>query len=75
MQALIEAGSGPILRPNGASHGELLERLADLGRGTRANAELAAKIRRKYRLTHTPGLSLNALVDYDEPLDILTHLM
>ncbi len=58
-----------------ASHGELLERLAELGRETRANAELAAKIRHKYRLKNTTGLSLNALVDYDEPLDILTHLM
>ncbi|WP_033954119.1 FAD-binding oxidoreductase, partial [Pseudomonas aeruginosa] len=26
-------------------------------------------------LKNTTGLSLNALVDYDEPLDILTHLM
>ncbi len=58
-----------------ASHGALLERLAELGRETRANAALAAKIRHKYRLKNTTGLSLNALVDYDEPLDILTHLM
>ncbi|MCW5460348.1 FAD-binding and (Fe-S)-binding domain-containing protein, partial [Pseudomonas aeruginosa] len=58
-----------------ASHGELLERLAELGRETRANTELAARIRHKYRLKNTTGLSLNALVDYDEPLDILTHLM
>ena len=57
------------------SHGELLERLATLGRETRANAELAAKIRHKYRLKNTTGLSLNALVDYDEPVDILSHLL
>ncbi|OBY93362.1 4Fe-4S ferredoxin [Pseudomonas sp. AU11447] len=57
------------------SHGTLLEQLAELGRQTRANTELAAKIRHKYRLKNTTGLSLNALVDYDEPLDILTHLM
>ncbi|MGY2293983.1 FAD-binding and (Fe-S)-binding domain-containing protein [Pseudomonas yamanorum] len=56
-------------------HGDLLERLATLGRETRANAELAAKIRHKYRLKNTTGLSLNALVDFDEPLDILSHLL
>ncbi|WP_411382303.1 FAD-binding and (Fe-S)-binding domain-containing protein [Pseudomonas sp. MPB26] len=56
-------------------HGPLLERLASLGRETRANAELAAKIRHKYRLKNTTGLSLNALVDFDEPLDILSHLL
>ena len=56
-------------------HGALLERLATLGRETRANAELAARIRHKYRLKNTTGLSLNALVDFDEPLDILSHLL
>ncbi|WP_217476375.1 FAD-binding and (Fe-S)-binding domain-containing protein [Stutzerimonas stutzeri] len=57
------------------SHGSLLDELAELGRTTRANTELAAKIRHKYRLKNTTGFSLNALVDYDDPLDILNHLM
>jgi len=58
-----------------SSHGQLLEQLAELGRATRVNTELATKIRHKYRLKNTTGLSLNALVDYDEPMDILTHLL
>ncbi|WP_285960742.1 FAD-binding and (Fe-S)-binding domain-containing protein [Pseudomonas tohonis] len=58
-----------------ATHGALLERLGELGRQTRDNPELAARIRHKYRLKNTTGLSLNALVDYDQPLDILTHLL
>ncbi|MDO7928386.1 FAD-binding and (Fe-S)-binding domain-containing protein [Pseudomonas sp. KFB-139] len=58
-----------------ASHIVLLEQLAHLGRKTRANTELAARIRHKYRLKNTTGLSLNALVDFDEPLDILSHLL
>ena len=57
------------------SHGPLLDQLATLARETRANAELAAKIRHKYRLKNTTGLSLNALVDFDDPLDILSHLL
>ncbi|SFQ29569.1 FAD-binding and (Fe-S)-binding domain-containing protein [Pseudomonas borbori] len=57
------------------SHAGLLEQLAELGRQTRANSALAAKIRHKYRLKNTTGLSLNALVDFDRPLDILNHLM
>ncbi|MCX7079671.1 MAG: FAD-binding and (Fe-S)-binding domain-containing protein, partial [Pseudomonas sp.] len=57
------------------THADLLERLATLSRETRANTELAAKIRHKYRLKNTTGLSLNALVDFDEPLDILSHLL
>ncbi|WP_300728187.1 FAD-binding and (Fe-S)-binding domain-containing protein [Pseudomonas sp.] len=57
------------------SHAPLLEQLATLARETRANTELAAKIRHKYRLKNTTGLSLNALVDFDDPLDILSHLL
>jgi D-lactate dehydrogenase len=58
-----------------ASHAELLTQLGELGRTTRANTELAAKIRHKYRLKNTTGLSLNALIDFDQPLDILSHLL
>jgi D-lactate dehydrogenase len=58
-----------------ASHAALLTQLAELGQQTRSNPELAAKIRHKYRLKNTTGLSLNALIDFELPLEILTHLM
>ena len=57
------------------SHHALLDTLAELGRQTRANTALADKIRHKYRLKNTTGFSLNALVDFDEPIDVLNHLM
>ena len=57
------------------SHAGMLEQLAELGRQTRANSELAARIRHKYRLKNTTGLSINALTDFDDALDILLHLM
>lgn len=39
------------------------------------NASLRDKIRRKYQQKNTVGYSLNALLDYDRPLDILAHLL
>lgn len=57
------------------SHGLLLAELERLGRETRANEALAERIRRKYKIKNTTGYSLNALVDYDDPIDILSHLM
>ncbi|WP_213880593.1 FAD-binding and (Fe-S)-binding domain-containing protein [Pseudomonas sp. dw_358] len=57
------------------SHGALLDELKRLGEATRANLPLAQRIRHKYRLKNTTGLSLNALIDHDDPLQILTHLM
>jgi D-lactate dehydrogenase len=36
---------------------------------------LAAKIRRRYRMKNNNGYLLNAFLDFDTPLEILTHLM
>lgn len=57
------------------SHASLLAELARLGESTRADQALAERIRYKYRLKNTTGLSLNALVDFTDPLDILSHLL
>jgi D-lactate dehydrogenase len=57
------------------SHAHLLTQLGQLAWRTRANRTLAERIARKYKIKNTTGYSLNALIDFDEPLDILTHLM
>jgi len=57
------------------SHAALLDRLAALGSRTRADETLATRIRDKFRIKNTTGYSLNALVDYEDPVDILQHLM
>ncbi|MTI13425.1 FAD-binding and (Fe-S)-binding domain-containing protein [Sansalvadorimonas verongulae] len=57
------------------SHKELLRDLKKLADDVAENKELSDKIRHKYRLKNTTGLSINALVDFTDPLDILTHLM
>ncbi len=57
------------------THAPLLASLQQLAVETRQNLELADKIRHKYRLKNTTGYSLNALVDYSDPIDILQHLM
>lgn len=57
------------------SHATLLRTLGDLGARVRAQPALAERIRHKFRIKNTTGYSLNALVDFTEPLDILSHLM
>ncbi len=57
------------------SHAEMLEELHRLHHEVMADDELAALIRHKYRIKNTVGYSLNALVDFHDPLDILMHLM
>ncbi len=55
--------------------GELVRGLDALARATRANETLSSRIRHKFRMKNTTGYSLNALVDFEDPLDILAHLM
>ncbi|WP_117234751.1 FAD-binding and (Fe-S)-binding domain-containing protein [Vibrio maerlii] len=54
---------------------ELLDSLQQLAANTLNNKTLAEQIRHKYRLKNTTGYSLNALVDFDDPIEILKHLM
>ena len=54
---------------------DVLRDLEALGRSTRGDAALAARIRRKFEMKNTTGYSLNALVDFEDPIDILAHLM
>lgn len=54
---------------------ELLEGIQSLCKQTRANKTLTERIRHKYRLKNTTGYALNALVDYQDPIEVIEHLM
>ena len=54
---------------------QLLAGLKQLADEVKATPGLAERIRHKYRLKNTTGYSLNALVDFEDPFDILAHLM
>ncbi len=57
------------------SHATLLGELRQLGESVRADKALAARIAHKYKIKNTTGYSLNALIDFEDPIDILAHLM
>src|SRR4029450_5095219 len=48
---------------------------ARLAPPARAAERLASRIRHKFRMKNTTGYSLNALVDFTDPIDVLAHLM
>jgi len=49
--------------------------IAALRDRVRSDAALVERIRRKYRSKNTMGYTLNSFVDYDDPLEILWHLL
>jgi len=57
------------------SHGALLDRLGQLRAKVLADEQLAERIRYKFKIKNTTGYSLNALVDFEDPYDIMIHLM
>ncbi|KGJ94433.1 FAD-binding and (Fe-S)-binding domain-containing protein [Colwellia psychrerythraea] len=57
------------------SHVQLLERLHILAIKTRSDEKLSALIKHKYRLKNTTGYAINSLIDFEDPIDILAHLM
>ncbi len=57
------------------THQKLLDELSALRQEIIDDSDLAARIRRKYRIKNTCGYSVNAFVDFSDPVDILTHLL
>ncbi|MBL7998828.1 MAG: FAD-binding oxidoreductase [Candidatus Kapabacteria bacterium] len=56
-------------------HAELSAGLLQLRDSIRRNSDLRDKIRHKYRIKNTVGYALNSFLDYDDPIDIFSHLM
>jgi D-lactate dehydrogenase len=57
------------------SEPELCAALLRLKSEIESDPELAARIRQKYKTKNTTGYSLNALLDFDRPIDIFSHLL
>ena len=66
----------PVSRARFAvSHAALLAELAAIRDEIAVDAELTARIRRKFKIKNTTGYSVNAFVDFTDPFDILLHLV
>ncbi|WP_068437369.1 FAD-binding and (Fe-S)-binding domain-containing protein [Magnetospirillum sp. XM-1] len=72
---LVDTGNPDSVAAFRASHADLLSRLDEMGKRVRGDKALFERIRKKFAIKNTTGYSLNALVDFTDPLDILTHLM
>ena len=58
-----------------SSHALMLEALKELSDAVKSDRAMAQKIRHKYQLKNTCGYGVNALLDFEDPIDILWHLM
>ena len=73
--ALLDTADAKSRAAFARSHGHILAGLAALREKILADTALAERIRRKFKIKNTTGYSLNALVDFDDPFEILQHVM
>ncbi len=57
------------------AHQQLIGEITDIAVSVKTNAALAERIARKFKMKNTTGYSLNALVDFSDPFDVIGHLM
>ncbi|MDU1889726.1 MAG: FAD-binding and (Fe-S)-binding domain-containing protein [Dysgonomonas sp.] len=57
------------------THPEIVQEIEKLRDDIKSDSVLYERIKRKFKIKNTTGYSINALVDYDDPIDIIKHLM
>jgi len=57
------------------SHSIFLSDIEKLAKSATDDTVLTERIRKKYKMKNTTGFSLNALIDFTDPFDIIEHLM
>lgn len=71
----LDTGDEASRKAFATSHKHILTGLSKLRKRVLADKKLAARIRRKFKIKNTTGYSLNAIVDFEDPFEILQHLL
>lgn len=72
---ILDTGDNASRESFNKTHAHLLSGLAELAIKTKNNKPLSELIEHKYRLKNTTGYAINSLIDFEDPIDILAHLM
>ena len=73
--SLLDTASAESREQFRKTHSELIQEISGMVAEVKANTELSERIARKFRMKNTTGYSLNALVDFDDPFEVIQHLM
>ncbi len=73
--SLLDTGDNESILQFQETHPALLDGIEALCAQTRSDPQLCRRIYHKYRLKNTTGYALNALVDYQSPIEVIEHLL
>ena len=57
------------------THSQLIDEISAMVAEVKSNTELSERIARKFKMKNTTGYSLNALIDFTDPFEVIQHLM
>ena len=72
---ILDTGDSKSRAAFAMSHPKFLRKIEELRDKTRKNATLTELIRKKYSIKNVTGLTILPFVEYDDPFDIIAHLM
>ena len=72
---LLDTGDSQSRDAFRQSHPDFIARIEALRDQTRANQALTNRIRSKYSIKNVTGLNILPFIEYDDPFDIITHLI
>jgi D-lactate dehydrogenase len=73
--SILDTSSQESWRQFAAERRDLVNQVDSLARRVKADRILSARIRHKFRIKNTTGYSLHALIDFEDPRDIISHLL
>ena len=72
---LLDTGNDASKQAFSMKHAEFITQIQSLRDQIRTDKELSARIRYKYSIKNVTGLNLLPFITFDDPFDIITHLM
>ncbi|MBP5509746.1 MAG: FAD-binding oxidoreductase [Kiritimatiellae bacterium] len=72
---VLDTGDAESRAAFAVSHEAFVKRLLALRDRVRADAELSARIRRKYAIKNVTGLTILPFVEFEDPFEIIAHLI
>ena len=72
---ILDTGSTESRHSFRKSHAAMLENLSVIAKELATDNALRSRVIEKYKMKNTMGYALNAFLDYDDPIDMLEHVV
>lgn len=72
---LLDTGNSESRNSFMNTHPELIAEINNIHQDATRNEHIRSKIERKFQLKNTCGYGVNSLIDFNDPIDIIQHLM